>query len=441
MAEQAASGVPPWVLKLGENPILPQDPNRNSLENFIRQGLSGLWNIPKAYPLMGGAAQPAAPMSPMPGGGVPTPGLGTPSIPSRNITGGGPQTFEIPGGPALPAPPMLPPPPQMKTGGMANFSGVRSMADQAKPGPIDQADLDKAHINAVLGGLAGGAGSVDATTPGSFAKALAMSGAGGAKGAENSALRNFEANTRKNERTEDFQFKRAGLEKDIVTAQQAQSMHAADIAFKNAKLVYDTNIANQAAQYDYTLKKNGQEAPKISHDANGITIQQLDPTTRQVKVNYYPTKPIFEQMEKLKATFEALGMNTPQAKATNAEMIANTYKTNPILGRQVMTQMAVKDLVENRAGSAVFGSLYDKAAKEAQTELNSTGGAALQAKPETYLQELNSLITARLLNNPAVTGTGDWLVRAIPHSPYAGILLGGMSPNTPTAPPANAVRD
>jgi hypothetical protein len=311
----------------------------------------------------------------------------------------------------------------MKAAGGGDYSGVRALADKAKPGPVDQANLDKAHWGDVLGGLASGAGSVPATEAGSFARALAMAGAGGSKGSRDSAVRGFEANSSKDKENQAFYTHRADLEKGIVHAQAQAAQQASQVAFQNAKLVWDTNIHNQNTQYEYNSKKLQLEQPQIKQDANGVSITQMDPKTRQWNMRYVPTKPIFESLDKMKPVFEGLGVGNEAAKAANIEFLGKQYANDPLGGREVMKRLAVQDLVSTGAGSAVFGQAFQKAATAAKTELDAQM-PGLMAKPAEYASELNSRISAKILSMPEVGSNLSWAIRGVAHSPYARVLAG-----------------
>lgn len=370
---------------------------------------------------------------------APFPQPTSPTIPRLSTgtrVGGGPQEFTFPASPDLPEPPMLPLPPQIGGPGVADYGAVRGAFEKAKPGPIDQTSLDNAIASAIMGGLAEGAGSVDPTSAGSFARALAAAGAGGARGRERGSVRQFEANQDQAGRTSLYHMKEAGLEKDIIDSQQRQRAMNAEIAFKNAKAIYDTNVANAATKYEYDLKKMQINAPQIRHDANGVSIQQTDPVTKQTTVKFYPTKGILEQAEKLKPMFEAFGQGTPEADSAQAAYIAQQYAGNPIAGREVFRQLTVRDVIKKGAGVAVFGDDYIKAAKDAQTELQATGGTTLMAKPELYQQELNARIAARLLANPITQTSTKWLGRARAHSVFGAMMVPDTAePNLQTTIP------
>lgn len=415
-----------------ESQHFPPDPNMGGVQNFIRALTSSTLNMPQTAVAgyrnifglpFGLGGTPPAPAAPAPVASVPS--APAPSIvlpPLKQATGQGEREFSFPAGPELPAPPMLPPPPQAKVVGGANYSKVKELADKGKPGAIDIEALNKAGINDILGGLASGAGSVSATEPGSFARALAMAGAGGAKGASTASVRKYEAGEEKDKQNQRFYQNRAELESRIVSAQQAAAAHAAQTAFNNAKLVWDTTVQNNATQYEFLTKKLQLEQPQIKQDANGVSITQMDPQTRQWKMRYVPTKPIFETLDKMKSTFDALGINSEAAKAANIQMLGQQYASDPLGGREVMKRLAVHDLVVNGAGSAVFGQAFQKAATAAKTELDAV--PALQGKPDDYMRELNSRIAARILNMPEINTNTEWAVRGVAHSPYARVLAG-----------------
>lgn len=423
------------------SPLVPQvSPFINAAGQAGWQGLSDLLLGAPGHPVRnfftGPLARPAT-AAPAPTG--PVPQLNPQAVPQPMI----PRTFPSPRGGtemsipvgdafALPPPPMLPMPPQMTAPGGPNFSKAREALSAAAPKDIDQKALNDIMFSEVLAGLAGGAGSVDATEAGSFAKALAKAGAGGmgAKGA--SQRYGLESKLRQDDKKSNYQLKVADFEKDAANSAASHARSAAEIAFRNAQLNYQTNVQNMQTQYEYQGKKREQMLPVIKATADGITIQQYNPQTKAMDLKVVPTKNILGQAESIKNIASVMNMDGPAAESISANWVIDTMKGNPAAAEATLKRMTVDRVLQMGSGGAVFGKLYEAAFKEAKNRVP----AELAAKPEAYLKAIQDHASAMIFNALQAKGDNGWLnAAAKAGSVTAGILTGGATPSTvPTQP-------
>lgn len=405
---------------------------------------------PTAAPAAGPVAAPQmGPMTAPPG--VPQVGTRTAMVPGA---GGGGQQFDLGTMPQLPAAPKFPMPqtPQLGPAPQVNapqinasipgydFTEYKKLLDKAGVGGSENAAN-------VLGGLARGAASVNATEPGSFAKALAASGSGASEGYSKSLALG----------REDAQ-RRAAAELQMQSLQHGAAKDQADLAYKSAELNYHASVQNALLSqnrelkqaelgqqtelkkaelgtreaetgYQAGLKTTEMQMPRVQHDANGVTIQQVDPATNKITATYHNTKTFLDHAEKMKDVIQAVTGNSPVAEATEANMLINSYKGQPQLAQAALTQLAVRRTIANGAGQAVFGTAYELAAKAAKKQLD-LENPGLQAKPDEYQKELNNRVVSTLLNDPKINQYG-WLHDAANHSVAARILSGAMSGGQP----------
>jgi hypothetical protein len=315
----------------------------------------------------------------------------------------------------LPKPPMMGAPPQQAQPGLTDFSKVRELLAQGNVSPGE-------HMMNVLGGLAGGAATVKANEPGSFAATLAAAGAGGAKGAAASYAASREA-----------ALKQAAAEVPLLTAEHQQLREQTDIAFMNAKNVYEVQTKNQLTQYEHALKERDILMPTVKSDANGITVQQFNPATNSMELKYIPTKPIFEQLEPLTNLIKAFGGNTPIAQAAAVNLIHKMFPGSPQIMEPMMRQMAVREAVQAGGGPGVFGPSYDAAVKAATKQIQAEA-PSLAGKPEDYAKAVEERVIGILLSNPTVMTDSAWLKRAAPHSTTARILSTPAEGDQPPPP-------
>lgn len=413
------------------------DPSANPIQGILEALGKGL--LPLATPTspLARMLTPPTPTSP----GSPSPLVnptipGVPRIPSASPVGGAGAGFEFPV-PPLPAPPMLPAPPQMALPGGINANAVRALMDKGMPGPVDQKSLDASKLSAILGGLAGGAGAVDATAPGALAKAFAGWGAGGAQGQERGINRSFDANQRRQERVEGYYQNRAGQELSLQKTQADAAHNAAQVAFQNAQLTYQTNVSNQKSIYEYELKKHGLEVPDIKMNQNGILIQQLDPKSGTMKTQFHDIRPTLQKLDKLHEVLKATNM--PGGEAVRLKVLSEELKDHPPHVRDMAyRRVAVDEIFANNAGGAVFGPAYMQAVDIAKKELEKEGGAALMAKPAEYQALLQERIKAKIVASP-IMQRNEWIIKASPHSFTAGVMSGATQPPASSLPPSPQV--
>lgn len=413
-----------------QHQAFPPNPGQNALENFVRSLLSNTLNMPQTamaalqYPLIGSQA-PGTPTAVAPGG---------PAAPVGPITLGpqfrSPASTPVPGSmgttllstpmPTLPAPVLAGPPPQMAAAPPSDLNAVRNIMALGAPGPIDAKGLESSKFAGILSGMASGAGSVDATQPGSFAKALAMWGAGGAGGMKEGIDKKLAMGERQSERTSQFQQNRASQELQLQQLQHNQAQQVATINFENAKANYQTTIANQKMTYEHQLQKFGMEVPKITHNAQGIMIQQLDPRSGQQEVKFIDTTPTMQRMEQTAQLIKASGM--PGGEGLKLRMIDKEWGNQPLIADQMYRRAAVDEVFERGAGGAVFGKFYTDAVEAAKKEVLKEG----IVDPKMMAAALQDRIKAKIL--PRIALDNEWIKRAAPHSFTAGVIMNSAAP-------------
>jgi hypothetical protein len=393
----AAPAVPP-----GTQPSLAP---RGSVFDTTRTQPTPLDRITSAlgFPLMPAPAKPAVAAPPAPT--IPAninPALG----PSRPPISPDAKNMSLPLGfdPTV-SPITLPPPPQMSLPGGVNTKEYKKFLDEARPQSSE-------NLAAVLGGLARGAGSVDATKPGSFAAALAAAGAGGMEGFRESA-----------KDTRGYMERRAGHELDIQKLQAAAGLQRSQIEYNNAHAMYETNVKNLLAQQEAQMKNREMQMPKIQHDANGITVSRVDPTSQTVKWDFTPTKTTLDKAENLVQLNKALGMPGIAAEAQAVQWIQSSVK-DPTVANELIRREAANRTIQNGAGQAVFGDEYTAAAKKAQAILQQEN-PTLATKPDEFQSELNKRIAAILMANPKFNHPG-WLQRAAHHGIVPAMIMQGI---------------
>lgn len=412
----------------------PQDPQRSGLENFIRSLASNVLNIPQTtvaalqYPLR----PPPAPTAPAPAAPA-TPGglLGTPQVnmPARPAMSAavpgttGTTMFQFPTA-ELPTPPVIPPPPQQALPGTPDLTAVRGFLDQAQPKGPDEKLLADSKFAGILQGLARGAGSVSASEPGSFARALAMWGAGGQEGVKEGLNAKLGANERFNTATSQYYQNRASSEMQMqqlmLNAQNQQAM----VNFENAKAQYQTDVANKKAMYDYELQKRGLQAPKVSMNAQGILIQQEDPKSGQTTVKFVDTTPTMQKLDSMLNVFKAT--NQPGAEALKIGLTHQMFN-NPVIEDAIHRKSILQEVFQSGAGGAVFGPAYTNAVTQAQTELKKENPALL-GDIKAYQAALQDRVLAKISQIPQIMTTNDWIKKAAAHSVTAAIISNSAPP-------------
>lgn len=415
--------------KLPQHQAFPQDPEYNPVNNFIRWLASGALNIPPA--VVGGTLGiPNLALGSVKSrfgvGEIPTPAEVAPAQPPTLINPDlktlAPEAvsptktlFSVPS-PELPKPPLTPPPPMAAVPGIPDFSAVRGFAEQSKPAPLDEASLNAAKNAAILGGMAKGAGSVSATEPGSFAKALAMWGAGGAGGQQTAATQRLEAGERQSTRMSEYNLNQAKLEVQLAQLKQQAEQNQATVNHQNAMRAYETTVTNQKTQHDYLREKYGIEKPSFTMGSDGrVLIQQRDPTTGEMKVQVHDTDPAVR-----KAT--DIGNMLKAAQVPGGEFIKYRVLTDQNLPPEVIDKefrrMAVHEVVAAGGAATAFGAkrvgaelaAIDKQLSDEGYNKNSEGYAALRQQR----------LISRLL--PLASADDAWIWDAVPFSPGANIM-------------------
>ena len=324
-------------------------------------------------------------------------------------------------GNALPTPPTMGAPPQVAGPKNLDFSQANSFLDAAKPKGVDQEAYNADNLSAVLGGLAGGASQVDVTKPGAVAAVLAAMGAGGQAGMQSSGRARLAAGERADAASQSYNLTRASNATQQMTAQHAVEDQQNQVAFQNAKMVWDTTNANKATQYEGAMKERAARAPKITSDANGFMVQQYNPATQSMDVKYTPTKDIFAQAEKSSELIKTLGAPGPASEAMLAQHLMTTIK-DPVIAQAVLEKEAIRRTLASGGGATVFGKAYEAAMKAAETGLPTT----LLKDPEAYMKAQQDAAASALYNAIAKKGDRSWLKAAAANgSIIAGILNSG----------------
>ena len=415
--------------KLPEYQAFPQKDEADPGTNFIRWLASGALNIPPAVTAAaaassrgwfggGGGAAPEAPQPPAGPSILMTPdlkALGPAQAP-------GPQTttlFSVPS-PEIPAPPLLPTPPAAPVPGMPDLSAVRQFAEQARPAPMDTASLDTATRAAILGGMAKGAGSVSATEPGSFARALAMWGAGGAGGQQQAAEKRFEATTAHDKAMQQYNLTRSSQELQLAQLKQQAEQNMATVNHQNAMRAYETTVVNQKAQHDHLREKYGIEAPKVTMGSDGrVLIQQRDPTTGQLQVKVHDTDPALRKMEDVKKILDA--SKIPGGEFLKYRVILD-QGLPPEVVDQEMRRSAVEEVVKAGGAATAFGAKFvNENLVQIDKELKAQN---IPTNDPTYAELRQKRLIARLLPQAALRD--DWIWDAVPFSPGANLMAGFM---------------
>lgn len=342
--------------------------------------------------------------------------LAMPRVPltNRTVPDASTLSLPLPPGSELPPPLILPAPPTIGGPAKPNFSKLDEFIAQSKPTP-------SAHLNSVLGGLAAGAGSVPSTEAGSFARALAQAGAGGTQGFATSA-KSFT----------DYAKNAASTELDKSKLIQDQQNHAASIAAQNVRLQYEVIMKNAEAKQQYLTQQRQELMPVVKSDANGITIQQMDPESKKINVQYKPTKPLLDNAEKIAGIIKATGGSGPVADTYETNLIVQSAANSPEQLPVLMKQLALRQVMRNNAGPAVFGPAYEAAYKIVDKQLSTEAGNMKVQKPLEYNLLLQERIQAELMRQPWFNRT-DWIPVAAPHSIAAQTMM-PMQQAVQTAP-------
>lgn len=248
------------------------------------------------------------------------------------------------------------------------------------PPEMDIEQLQGANRNSILGALAQGAAGVDPTSPGSFARALAGAGGAGASMAGEAQARNV------------------------------------DIAHKNAMAAYEVSMKNKTHEYEMML-------PNIKATDDSVVIQEYDPNGNKYNVRVIKTGGVLEDADKLKKYIEAMGLPGPAAEASEVEYMSKILGNDPAALQITLKRMAIERSILNGAGAVVFPEFYEDAAAAVKAELNSQVG--LLTDPEAYQKAFAKAMSAKLLSNPAIMASDDWLVNAANYGSVSAKILTG----------------
>ncbi len=326
-------------------------------------------------------------------------------------------------GNVLPVPPTMDAPPQAGAPKNLDFTQANSFFDAGKPKPIDQGAYDSQNLSAVLGGLAGGAASVDVTKPGALAATIAAMGAGGQQGMTASTNSRIAATTAKDDKESQFAMNRGNIAQTQMTAQHQVEDQQNQVAFTNAKSVWDVAQKNKETQYEGTMKERAARMPKITSDANGFMVQQYNPATQSMDIKYTPTKDIFANAEKSTELIKALGAPGPASEAMLVPHILQTVQ-DPVIAQAVLEKEAIRRTIQGGGGTTVFGKAYDAAYKAAEARVP----AALQKEPLEYQKAVQEMAASDIYNALAKKGDRSWLKAAAANGSIIAGILGGAGP-------------
>jgi hypothetical protein len=299
---------------------------------------------------------------------------------------------------------------------MADATGVdysRARSALAAGAPSAPRADSGAYTSAILGGLARGAGGVSATEPGSFAKALALAGAGGEEG-RHGELQRYET------RQDQFAREQQAYRIHQATMEMQMAQHAADVKnaqrqvdFQNAKFMWDADFKNRELAYESNLKAYGLQAPKFHAAADGIVIQSTNPDGT-AKIDFMNTRPHFEHLEALGKFQKGLNIDPTMLQLEALKQM----NLPPPIEKSYVHQLAINHMVETNQGGAVFGEEYNKAAKAVDARMQGTEWKMLQTtKPADYIAKRNEFISQELYNRFRASGNDAWLKQLAKASP------------------------
>lgn len=417
---------------------LPASPEGGPIGNWLKSlnlgGSGASWRTAAGLPIPPGWKDPAPKEEKTPGapGQIDTSGAGgnitIPRIPGKTSGGRGDFSVDLGEIPKMPAPPMQGAAPQMAVPGAPDFSGAKKSLEEGRPTGPNTEELSKLNLSQVLAGLASGAGGVSATEPGSFAKALAMSGAGGAQGRSSVLAEGMKQQQEYEKQKQAYGLARAGHEVHMANAAAQSEQIKAQIEFNNNKLQWDTTHGNALKTYEHQLAVRGESMPQVKYDAQGVHVTKIDPVTRQMTTETYDTKKTLDQAEKLKDVFTALGASSPVAQNYETRITQQMGAgMDPVAAHAQMKQLAVRQVLSNGAGGVVFGDAWPKAIKQVEATMDAT---MKTTKPLEYKQIVEQQAAAYLLS---IAKNDNWLKKAAAYSPAAGVII-----RVPTQAPTGA---
>jgi hypothetical protein len=310
-----------------------------------------------------------------------------------------------------PQPPQLPMPPGQAQTPRTDFSAVRAMLDKA--GYITPGE----NMANVLAGLARGAGSVAANSPGSFAAALAAAGAGG-EGAFASGLKEGRQAIGQ----------RAAAEIPLLGVEREQAKDTTQVAYQNATAKYNTVVTNLNNDFTGRKQEFGFLQPDIKYDANGMHVVRYNPETGQYEATNVPLRDKMQQYEQFSNMIKALGKDDPLVRMAIGQQTLDSMPED--LRPGAVKMMAVQDVVSANAGEQVFGKAWTDALKKAEKQIP----PELRSKPEVYDEERKSIAKSIILNDPSINNP-SWLAAAAKSgSVWAGWMLQNLKPAKAATP-------
>jgi len=330
----------------------------------------------------------------------------------------------------VPQQPMMEEPPSQAPYPTSDFNRVRQLMGGTNVSSQE-------HTANVLAGLAGGAGSVQANAPGSFAAALAAAGAGGGKGYAQSFASQRSARQAQ-----------AETETKLLSLEHQQVKENAEIANQNSMNLWKVRQQNADRQYENQKEEFKFLQPKIDTTGGITTISRYNPQTGNWEVTTHDSKAGAAQGEKTKQILEAMEASGPVAENYGLQAIMNQYPATAegqARAKSDIINYSVGRIVKGGSGRAVFKGAYDKYEKEAQKEIESSlpaGGAQSLAatKPQQYQEMLQERIIAKILADPK-TAALSWTKDGRVYSPAAGFLADSFLAKPKAAPapePMNA---
>jgi|SRR5215469_301872 len=323
---------------------------------------------------------PTGPQIPQTPAGVPQIGPAQPPVTQRRVPG---EEHEL----QFPARTGIPEPLNLPTGGPPSSfdpEQARQMLAGAAPTP----PTEGSPWADVLGGLARGAGSVDATKPGSFAAALAAAGAGGMAGRAAFQEREQGRQDLYERQRQQFQLERA-----------RQEMQIAEIAQSHSDRAWQLGIEAQKLNQEDAYRRQGLTAPVVNV-ANGVA-SSYDPISGKAK--YMDIRGEVEKYGKLGDFVGTPG--TPQADYLNMDQISKS-NMSPEMKVAAAKTYVMTAAVTSGYGPALFGKNYEAATKFADKQLEKFATEAATHAID-YIKERNKFIIAFLMEHE--TANDGWI--------------------------------
>lgn len=315
----------------------------------------------------------------------------------------------------LPSPPMLGSPPQMGMAPGMDFSQQNMWLDKAKPTPMDPAELQRYQLLAGLGGMASGA-SKFAPEGGSTGRILAAAGGGGASDFATAKAKALALAQSSDDRQVSYNLQRAQVASQQMQQQQQIEQQNRQIAFQNAKSVWDTNVtnaenqykadvlnkieehkaraANDQAHYQWLGKvKEFSDTKLLKADENGFITQSYNHATDSIDIKQTRTDGIEQQM-KLIDKMSSL-MPGGGGEYLKFLFLADTVgKKDPQTAYLIGLKSVLEKAVDGGYASQ-FGKVFENAQKIAIDEV-SKSAPGLVGKAD-MLPEVNRRIVGMLL--------------------------------------------